>query len=115
MSCKLDQAKIGELMLELWQTEWCPASRRVRERLTELGVDYMVRQVPVDPDDRTLLEDATGSRTIPALTLEDGEAIAGEQPIRGYLDEHFREPTEATAHKARATKAHQRFLREECR
>ena len=28
-------------MLELWQTEWCPASRRVRERLTELGVDYV--------------------------------------------------------------------------
>lgn len=28
-------------MLELWQTEWCPASRRVRQRLTELGVDYL--------------------------------------------------------------------------
>jgi glutaredoxin len=34
-------------MLELWQTEWCPASRRVRERLTELGVDYVTRQVSV--------------------------------------------------------------------
>jgi hypothetical protein len=22
-------------MLELWQTEWCPASRRIRQRLTE--------------------------------------------------------------------------------
>ena len=22
--------------LELWQTEWCPASHRVRQRLTEL-------------------------------------------------------------------------------
>jgi glutaredoxin len=31
-------------MLELYQTEWCPASRRVRERLTELGLDYLVRQ-----------------------------------------------------------------------
>lgn len=30
-------------MLELWQTEWCPASHRVRERLTEPGVDYVVR------------------------------------------------------------------------
>ena len=26
-------------MPELYQTEWCPASRRVRERLTELGLD----------------------------------------------------------------------------
>jgi glutaredoxin len=27
-------------MLQLYQTEWCPASRRVREHLTELGVDF---------------------------------------------------------------------------
>ena len=39
-------------MLELWQTEWCPASRRIRERLTELGVDYVTRQVPVDKEQR---------------------------------------------------------------
>ena len=35
-------------MLELWQTEWCPASRRVRQRPTELGVDYRTRQVAVE-------------------------------------------------------------------
>ena len=34
-------------MYELWQTEWCPASRRVRQRLTELGIDYLVHQVPL--------------------------------------------------------------------
>ena len=27
-------------MLALYQAEWCPASRRVRERLTELGLDW---------------------------------------------------------------------------
>ena len=32
--------------LELWQTEWCPASHRVRQRLTELGLTYIARQVP---------------------------------------------------------------------
>jgi uncharacterized protein (DUF302 family) len=30
-------------MYELWQTEWCPASRRVRQRQTELGIDYVSR------------------------------------------------------------------------
>lgn len=30
-------------MLELYQTEWRPASRRVRERLTELGLDYLMK------------------------------------------------------------------------
>jgi hypothetical protein len=35
-------------MFELFQTEWCPGSRRVRQRLTEFGVDYIARQVPVE-------------------------------------------------------------------
>ena len=42
-------------MYELWQTEWCPASRRVRQRLTELGIDYLAHQVPVEKVDRVLL------------------------------------------------------------
>jgi len=33
-------------MLELYQAEWCPSSRRVRQRLTELGLDHVSRQVP---------------------------------------------------------------------
>ena len=48
-------------MLELWQTEWCPASRRVRQRLTELGIDYLIRQVPVDKEQRDALSGATGT------------------------------------------------------
>ena len=35
-------------LFELYQTEWCPASRRVRRAVTELGVDYVIRQVPVE-------------------------------------------------------------------
>lgn len=40
-------------MLELFQAEWCPFSARVRQRLTELGVDYIVWQVPVEREART--------------------------------------------------------------
>jgi len=46
--------------------------RRVRERLTELGLDYLVRQVPVERDGRVTLRQVTGTVTIPALVLEDG-------------------------------------------
>jgi len=53
-------------MLELWQTEWCPASRRIRERLTELGVDYVTRQVPVERENRNALRAAAGTDSIPA-------------------------------------------------
>src|SRR5439155_1234403 len=51
----------------LWQTEWCPASRRVRQRLTELGVEYVARQVPVEREERGELVEATGQTSIPAL------------------------------------------------
>jgi glutathione S-transferase len=65
-------------MLELWQTEWCPASRRVRERLNELGVDYVTRQVPVEQEDRTALLATARTDSIPALVVEDGSAVIGE-------------------------------------
>jgi len=41
--------------VELWQTEWCPASHRVRQRLTELGLTFTVHQVPAEPDERSEL------------------------------------------------------------
>ena len=101
-------------MLELWQTEWCPASRRVRERLTELGVDYVTRQVPVEKEQRALLRLRTGSDTIPALVLEDGTVAIGEEAICRHLDEHVVEPADAEAHRLKAAKARRRYLEEEC-
>lgn len=101
-------------MLELWQTEWCPASHRVRERLTELGLDHVTRQVPVERHDRRDLIRATGTFTIPALLLENGSAVIGESEIRAYLDERFAEPPNAEAHRLKAAKAHRRYLEEEC-
>ena len=79
-------------MMQLFQTEWCPSSRRVRQRLTELGVDYVTRQVPVVRSARHVLVNASGSNVIPALVLDDGTALTGEVAIRAYLDEHFDEP-----------------------
>jgi glutathione S-transferase len=101
-------------MLELYQTEWCPASRRVREHLTELGLDYLIRQVPVERDARTALRIATGADTIPALLLEDGRALVGEGAIEAYLAELFEEPAEAELHRAKAARARSRYLEEEC-
>jgi glutaredoxin 3 len=101
-------------MLELWQTEWCPASQRIRERLTELGIDYVTRQVPVDKDERTTLRQVTGSDTIPALVLEDGAIVIGEEAIRRHLDVQVVEPPEAESHRLKAAKARRRYLEEEC-
>ena len=101
-------------MYELWQTEWCPASRRVRQRLTELGVDYLARQVPVEKDDRILLRDRTGADSIPTLVTPGGETLVGEEPIVAYLDGHEPVPADARVHRLKAEKARRRYLEEEC-
>jgi glutathione S-transferase len=101
-------------MLELYQTEWCPASHRVRERLTELGVDYLAHQVPVERGDRAALVEVTGTDTIPALVLDDGRALAGEDAIGAYLEARFDDSPEAEAHRLKAANARRRNLDEHC-
>jgi glutathione S-transferase len=65
-------------MLQLFQAEWCPYSSLVRERLTELGVDYVIRQVGPTPPERDALREATGNDSIPAVVLEDGTVLSGD-------------------------------------
>jgi len=99
--------------LELWQTEWCPASHRVRQRLTELGLTYINRQVAVEQRARAELRAATGASDIPVL-LADGETVLGEQAILAYLNEHFIEPPDACEQRAKAAKAKQKELEATC-
>jgi glutaredoxin 3 len=101
-------------VLELFQTEWCPGSRRIRQRLTELGLDYVNHQVPVEREERTVLFGLTGSGTVPTLLLEDGSALVGEDEILAHLERHYDESEQAEAHRAKAAKARRRYLEEEC-
>jgi glutathione S-transferase len=102
------------MTLYLWQTEWCPASHRVRQRLTELGLSFTARQVPVERESRTELQQATGQTAIPVL-VAGGEVVAGEETILAYLDRHFDEPRDASAQRAKAAKAKHKELEEACR
>ena len=99
--------------LELWQTEWCPSSRRVRERLTELGLSFTARQVPVERDARDDLEAASGQRTIPVL-LADGESYCGEEIILAYLESSYEEPPGASQHREKAARAKRKELEKAC-
>ena len=99
--------------LELWQTEWCPASHRVRQRLTELGLAYVVRQVPVEREDRAELVAATGQDSIPVLAA-DGAVVAGEEAILTYLNTRFADPPEADHQRAKAAKAKRKELEKAC-
>jgi glutathione S-transferase len=66
-------------MLTLYQAEWCPYSSAVRERLTELGIDFVARQVEPREEQRTSVGD------IPTLETEDGIRFEGTTTILEYL------------------------------
>jgi glutaredoxin len=88
-------------MIELYQAEWCPHSRKVRQRMTELGVDFIARQVEAEPDDREAMKDRTGENETPVLVVDD-DVVAGEEKILTYLGEHFEERPDADAHREKA-------------
>ena len=66
-------------MLTLYQAEWCPYSSAVRERLTELGIDFVAKQVAPRQEERD------GGHEIPLLVAEDGEKFEGTDAVFGYL------------------------------
>ena len=98
-------------MVELYQAEWCPHSHRVRQRLTELGLDFVGHQVSVDPAERTALERITGQRRIPTLVLDDGSVLVGDDKILATLNRRFPEPPEAAHHRAQAVDEWPEWLR----
>ncbi len=77
-------------MIQVFQAEWCPYSAMLRERLTELGVDFVSRQVAPTPPERDALREATGQDRIPAVVLDDGEVLAGPtEDIIAGVEERF--------------------------
>jgi glutaredoxin len=88
-------------MIELYQAEWCPHSRKVRQKMSELGVDFIARQVEAEPDDREAMKDRTGENETPVLIVDD-EVVSGEGKILTYLDDHFDERPDADAHREKA-------------
>jgi predicted GNAT family acetyltransferase/glutaredoxin len=74
-------------MVTLYQAEWCPFSSAVREVLTELGVDFVARQVEPWPEERRELRALAGTDQIPVLQAEDGRLYRGTREIFGHLRE----------------------------
>jgi glutathione S-transferase len=66
-------------MLTLYQAEWCPYSSAVRERLTELGLDFVARQVEPRRGDRRTVDE------IPTLETEEGVRLEGTDAVFEYL------------------------------
>jgi uncharacterized protein len=91
---------VADAALTLYQAEWCPFSSAVREVLTELGLDFVARQVEPWPGERADLRTLAGTDHIPILHAEDGRFYRGTREIFAHL--HEREPWRfAAAHRRR--------------
>jgi glutathione S-transferase len=89
--------------MKLYQAEWCPHSHKVRQRLTELGLDFTAKQVAADPDERDEMQDVLGTNEIPVLSVGDS-VLRGEDEILDYLDRSYDERADADEHRAKARK-----------
>ena len=68
------------LVLKLFQAEWCPYSAAVRERLTELGIDFIAVQVAPRDGQRE------NDHAIPLLVTDAGKWFSGTDAVFAYLD-----------------------------
>ena len=86
-------------MVTLWQAEWCPYSARVREALTEYGVDFVARQVAAEKRDRDAMREATGSDEIPLLVREDGTQLTDWQEMLEWIRASHERREDADRHR----------------
>lgn len=80
---------MSERWMKLYQAEWCSYCRRVRMKLTELGVPYIKVNVPGEKSMREDLFNVSGQRGIP--TLVDGDVVIADDDdaIIAYLEDRF--------------------------
>lgn len=75
-------------LLELYQFEGCPFCGKVRQKMTELGLDFIARQV--DPNDRTRVKEVSGQEGVPVLKDPNTDTVMPESDdIVEYLEEHY--------------------------
>ena len=81
---------MADSLVTLYQAEWCPFSSAVREVLTELGIDAVMRQVEPWPQQRERLRELAGTDQIPVMQTEDGRILRGTREIFAHLRERER-------------------------
>ncbi len=76
-------------MLELYQFEGCPFCSKVRQKLTDLQVDFIARQVE-PKGNRERVKQVSGQTGVPVLVDPNTDTVMPESDdIVEYLDEHY--------------------------
>ena len=73
----------------LYQAEWCPYCARVRNKLTDLLLDYKNVNVPRDHAGRTVVQEVSGQTGIPVLVDGDVTIADDDDAIIAYLEKTY--------------------------
>lgn len=77
-------------MLELYQFESCPFCRRVRERLSELEIDYLCRNVQYGTKKWESFKKLNPNEQVPFLVDPERKVSMDEsEEIVAYLERHY--------------------------
>jgi glutaredoxin len=80
-----------EKMLELYQFEECPYCKAVRTKLTDLGMSYIIHNVPREREARTEVEKISGQKFVPVLVDPNTDTIIADDDEKAiaYLEEKY--------------------------
>ncbi len=77
-------------MLELYQKEGCPYCKKVRSRLSALGLSWIAHSAEPGSNSADILEKISGDHQVPFLVDADrGVMMPESDQIIAYLDENF--------------------------
>lgn len=76
-------------LLEVYQFEGCPYCKKVRQKMKELGLDFIARQVEPNGD-RERVKEVSGQTGVPVLKDPNTDTVMPESDdIVEYLEEHY--------------------------
>ena len=83
--------KKPEAMLELYQFEECPYCKRVREKMTDLGMSYIIHNVPRAREKRVKLEKISGQKFVPVLVDANTKTMIADDDDKAieYLEKMY--------------------------
>ncbi len=73
----------------LYQAEWCPYCAHVRDKMTDLLLDYKIVNVPRSHSERTVVQEVSGQTGIPVMVDGDVTIADDDDAIIAYLEKTY--------------------------
>lgn len=80
---------MAEELIEIYQFEGCPFCSKVRQKMTELNLDFIARQVEPNGE-RKKVEEVSGQTGVPVIIDPNTDTVMHESDdIVEYLEENY--------------------------